>query len=78
MQIAIAILLILIVGAVVGSTLNFAGVFLGIPLVLLFVSAVIGKETLDRQRRITQMKRFRRDARTRKVEFSESDRRTML
>ena len=78
MQIAVAILAILIVGAIVGSTLNFAGLFLGIPFVLLFIGAIVGKETMERQRRILQMKRFRRDAQARKVAFTETDRRTMV
>jgi Sec-independent protein secretion pathway component TatC len=78
MQIAIVILAILVVGAIVGSTLNFAGVFLGIPIVLLFIGAVIGKEQMARQRKVMQMKRFQRDARARKVEFTEADKRTMV
>jgi hypothetical protein len=78
MQIAIAIVMILVVGAIVGSALNFAGVFLGIPIVLILIGAVVGKETLARQRRIMQMKRFRRDAKARKVQFSEEDKRTMV
>ena len=78
MQIAIAILAILIVGAIVGSALNFAGVFLGIPIVFLFIGGVIGKEQMERQRKITQMKRFRREAMARKVQFSEEDKRTMV
>ena len=78
MQIAAAILAILVIGAILGTTLNFAGVFLGIPIVFLFLGAVLGKEQLARQRKVNQMKRFRRDARTRKVEFSEVDKRTMV
>jgi uncharacterized integral membrane protein len=78
MQIAIAIIAILIVGAILGTTLNFAGLFLGIPIVLIFLGAVLGKEQLARQRKINQMKRFKRDARNRKVDFSEVDRRTMV
>ena len=78
MPLAVAILAILIVGAIAGSVLNFAGVFLGIPFVLILIGAVIGKETMDRQRRIMQMKRFRREARARKVDFTETDRRTMV
>ena len=78
MQTAIAIIAILIVGAILGTTLNFAGLFLGIPIVFLFLGAVVGKETMERQRRIMQMKRFRRDAKARKVEFSEADKRTMV
>ena len=77
MQIAVAILAILVVGAILGSTLNFAGVFLGIPIVAVFLGAVLGKEQLARQRRINQMRRFRRASRTRKVEFTEADKRTM-
>lgn len=78
MQIAITILFILIVGAIVGSTLNFAGLFLGIPIVLILIGVLIGKEGVDRQRRIMQMKRFQRDARAQKVQFSENDKRTMV
>jgi uncharacterized integral membrane protein len=78
MQIAVVILAILVVGAFVGSTLNFGGPILGIPIVLLFIGAVIGKETIERQRRILRMKRFRRDAQARKVDFSEDDKRTMV
>jgi hypothetical protein len=78
MQIAIVILGILVLGAIVGTTLNFAGLFLGIPIVLIFIGAVIGKEAVDRQSKVMQMKRFRRDAKARKVEFSEADKRTMV
>jgi uncharacterized integral membrane protein len=78
MQIAIVILAILVLGAIVGTTLNFAGLFLGIPIVLIFIGAVIGKEAVDRQSKVMQMKRFRRDAKARKVEFSEADKRTMV
>jgi hypothetical protein len=78
MPIAITILALLVVGAVVGSLINFGSLFLGIPLVLLFVGAVIGKEGLDRQRKIMQMKRFRKSARTKKVDFTPVDKRTMI
>ena len=78
MQIAFAILAILVLGAIVGTTLNFAGLFLGIPIVFVFLGFVLGKEQLERQRRINQMKRFRQDAQARRVKFSEEDRRTMV
>jgi uncharacterized membrane protein len=78
MQIAITILVILIVGAIVGSIFNFAGLFLGIPIVFIFIGAVIGKETLERQRKVLQMKRFRRESRARKVTFTETDKQTMV
>ena len=78
MAIPITILVILVLGAIVGTTLNFAGIFLGIPIVFVFIGAVLGKEQLERQRKVSQMKRFRREARARKVEFSEADKRTMV
>jgi uncharacterized membrane protein len=76
--IAFAILALLIVGALVGTALNFGSLFLGIPIVFLFIGALIGKETMERQRKILQMKRFRREARTRKVEFEPVDKRTLV
>ena len=78
MSIAITILFLLIVGAIVGSTINFGSVFLGIPLVLIFVGFLITKEGMDRQRRIMQMKRFRNSARAQKVDFSSEDKRTVI
>ena len=77
MGIAIAILVLLVFGALVGSALNFGGIVLGVPIVLLFIGAIIGKETFERQQRINRMKRFRRDARTRKVPFDPEDKRTL-
>jgi uncharacterized membrane protein len=78
MQIAITILVILVLGAIVGTTLNFASLFLGIPIVFIFLGAVVGKEAMDRQRKVLEMKRFRRDAKAQKVQFSEADKRTMV
>lgn len=78
MPIAITIVALLIVGAIVGSAIDFGSVFLGIPLVLLFVGAVVTKEGMDRQRRIMQMKRFRNSARAQKLDFSPEDKRTMI
>jgi uncharacterized membrane protein len=78
MPIAIVILVLLIAGALIGTTINFGSAFLGIPLVLLFIGALIGKEGMDRQRRIMQMKRFRNSARAQKVDFSPEDKRTMI
>ena len=78
MHLAIAIIAVLVIGAIVGSIFNFAGLFLGIPIVLIILGVVVTKEFLDRQARIMQMKRFRRDARAQKIDFSENDRRTMV
>jgi uncharacterized membrane protein len=76
--IAIAILALLVVGALVGTALNFGSLFLGIPLVFLFIGAIIGRETMERQQRILRMKRFRREARARKIEFEPTDKRTLV
>jgi len=76
--IAVPIIAILLIGLIVGATVNFVALFVAIPIVLLFIGAVIGKEGLDRQRRVLQMKRFRRDARARKTEFTATDRRTLI
>jgi uncharacterized membrane protein len=76
--IALTILAILLVGAIVGATLNIVGLFIAIPVALIFIGAVIGKEGMDRQRRILQMKRFRRSARARKTDFTPVDKRTLI
>jgi hypothetical protein len=78
MQIAVAIVGLLLIGAIVGSLINFGSIFLGIPLALLFIGVVVGKEGLDRQRRILQMKRFRREAMAQKVDFTPEDKRTLV
>jgi Sec-independent protein secretion pathway component TatC len=78
MQVAVAIVGLLIIGAIVGSLINFGSIFLGIPLALLFIGMVVGKEGFDRQRRILQMKRFRNSARAQKADFTPDDKRTMV
>jgi hypothetical protein len=75
--IALAILAILIAGGVLGSVLDFAGVFLGIPFAFLFIGALIGKEQMERQQRIMRMKRFRRESRSHKIDFEAADKRTL-
>jgi hypothetical protein len=44
----------------------------------MFIGAVIGKETLDRQKGVMQMKRFRKSAQAKKVDFTAEDKRTMI
>ena len=78
MQIAVTIVGLLIIGAVAGSLINFGGIFLGIPLALIFIGVVVGKEGFDRQRRILQMKRFRNSARAQQVDFTPEDKRTLV
>ena len=78
MGIALTILALLVVGALIGSTLNFAGVFLGIPLVFLFIGAILGREEFARRNQMMQMKRFRRDAQAKKHPLTERDKRTVI
>jgi uncharacterized membrane protein len=76
--IAFAIIALLVVGALVGSALNFGGVVLGVPIVFLFIGAILGRETMARQQRIMRMKRFRREAQAQKIGFDSTDRRTVV
>ena len=78
MGVAIAILALALVGAIVGTTLNFAGVFLAIPLVFIGIGFFVTREAFARQRRIAQLHRFRRQARAREHVFDEEDRRTVV
>jgi hypothetical protein len=77
MGIAIAIIALIVLGGIVGS-LAFGAPYVGLPLVLLFIGAIIGKEQMERQNRILRMKRFRREARAQKVSFDEVDKRTVV
>ncbi len=79
MPLALTIIAILVVGAAVGTVFGFAGgAFIGIPIVFLLIGAVLGRETMQRQRRIMQMKRFRREARAQQARFDAKDRRTVV
>ena len=78
MGIAIAIIALLIVGGFIGAALNFMAPWLGIPLTLLFIAGIIGKEQMARQNRILRMKRFRREARAQQVRFDAADKRTVV
>jgi membrane protein DedA with SNARE-associated domain len=71
------VIAILIIGATVGSLINFGFGFLALPFLFVFGWLAVGKESLQRQKKIQQMKRFRRDAKARKVEFDEDDKKTI-
>ena len=77
MAIAITIIALILLGGAVGS-IAFGAPWVGIPLVLLFIGAVIGKEMMERQNRILRMKRFRREAQAAPVGFDEVDKRTVV
>jgi hypothetical protein len=74
---AFLILALVIIGLAVGSAINFGFAFLALPLLAIFGWLAVGKEALLRQRKIQQMKRFRRAAKARKVEFDDDDRKTI-
>jgi len=57
---------------------RLAARILGVPIVFLFIGAIIGKETMERQQRILRMKRFRREAQAQRVDFDSTDRRTVV
>ena len=77
MGIAIAIIALMLLGIAVGS-IAFGAPWVGLPLVLLFIGGVIGKEQMTRQNRILRLKRWRREARARQVDFDAGDKRTLV
>jgi Sec-independent protein secretion pathway component TatC len=77
MPIALTILGIVIVSLLLGTLLNFTSLFLAIPLVFIYFGGLMGSEAFQRQKRISQLKRFRRDAKAKKFEFDEDDKRTI-
>jgi C4-dicarboxylate transporter len=78
MGIGIALVVLVVVGFLVGAALSVSGLLFAVPLVLILIGAVIGKEAMERQNRIMRMKRFRRDARVQKVDFDTVDKRTLV
>jgi Tfp pilus assembly protein PilX len=49
-----------------------------VVLALTGIGVAMGRAALARQRRIWQMKRFRRDAKGRKIDFDEDDKKTIV
>lgn len=78
MPIALAILALVIVSLIIGSLLNFTFLFLAVPLILLLFMGMAGSEAMRRQRRVWQMKRFRRGAKAQKIDFDEDDKKTIV
>ena len=77
MPIALTILGIVIVSLLLGTLFNFTSLFLAIPLIFIYFGGLAGSEAFQRQKRINQLKRFRRDAKAKKFEFDEDDKRTI-
>ena len=79
MWVAVAILGTMAVGVLVGSLINPAVGIAFLILVLLTAPGVfLGREQMMRQRRIMQMKRFRREAQARQSDFTAQDKHTMV
>ena len=75
-----AVLLVLAIAIVVlaiTSVIDLAFGLLALPLLLLFGWLAVGKEGLERQKKIQQLKRFRRDAKGRRIALDEEDRKTI-
>jgi hypothetical protein len=71
------ILAFAIIGLAIGSVINFGFAFLALPFLLVFGWLAVGADAFARTGKIQQMKRFRREARARKVEFDDEDRKTI-
>ena len=77
MGIAITIIGLILLGGAVGS-IAFGAPYVGIPIALLFIGAVIGREQMQRQNRILRLKRWRREAQANQVGFDAGDKRTLV
>ncbi len=78
MQVAGPILAIVVIGLILGAAVNFTTGIFAIPAILIFIGFVISKEQMERQQRILRMKRFRREARAKPVDFDAADKRTLV
>ena len=77
MPIALTIIGLLAFSFLLGTLFNFTSPFLAIPLILIYLGGLLGSESRARQKRVMQLKRFRRDASAKKVEFDEDDKKTI-
>ena len=76
---AAPIVAMIVIGLVLGTLVNFGMAFFAIPIVgFIFINWFFAAEFMQRNRRIQKMNKFRRDARTRKVDFNEQDKRTVV
>jgi hypothetical protein len=78
-SLAIPIVLLILIGALLGATLNFAAVFLAIPIVaILLANFLIFGDFADRRRRVHKLQQFRKASRAKKVDFTDQDKRTVV
>jgi uncharacterized membrane protein YdjX (TVP38/TMEM64 family) len=78
MYLALAIVVVALFGAILGTALNFMGVFMAIPLAFIVIGFAVTREQMSRQRRVQQLHRFRKAARARETEFTPADKRTVV
>lgn len=78
MWVAVTILALVLFGALLGTMLNFAGVFLAIPFFFIAVGFFVTREQIARQRRVAQLHRFRKSAQARQTDFTTADKRTVV
>jgi hypothetical protein len=75
----ISVLSMIVLGLLLGALINPGIGLLAIPIVLfILLNVVMVSDTVQRQRRIHQMRKFRNSARAQKVEFTEQDKRTVV
>ena len=71
--------LLILIGALLGATLNFAAIFLAIPIVaLLLANWLIVSDAANRRRRVHKLQQFRKSSRAKQVEFTDQDKRTVI
>ena len=71
------ILTLVLAGLIIGGLIAWPWAFLALLLLGAFGWLAVGQEGLHRQKKIQQMKRFRRAAKGRKIEFDEDDKKTI-
>ena len=78
-SLAIPIVLLILIGLALGSLINFAFAFLAIPIVIfLLANFLIVSDTMNRRRRVHKLQQFRKDARAKKVDYTDQDKRTVI
>ena len=78
-SLALPIVGLILIGLALGTLFNFGAAFLAIPIVgFLFINWFFATEMMQRQKRIQKMNQFRRSSLTRKTDFTEQDRRTVI
>jgi uncharacterized membrane protein len=75
----ISVLSMIVLGLLLGALINPGIGLLAIPIVLfILLNVVMVSDTVQRQRRIHQMRKFRNSSRAQKVEFTERDKHTTV